>query len=354
MELATVWFIVIAFFWTGYFVLEGFDFGVGMLLPVIGRAPGDASLGERRRRVMINTIGPVWDGNEVWVVTAGAATFAAFPEWYATLFSALYLPLLLILLALIVRGVAFEYRGKRPDVTWKRRWDWCLVFGSAVPAFLWGVAFGNILRGLKIAPRPLPSGPLEYVGSFWNLLNPYAILAGVTTLLLFLTHGAIFLTLKTSGDIRNHARSVALPVGLATAVAAVAFFGFTFGLRSTALSIVLGVVAALAFVGALLAMRLVPQERPGHISERWAFAGTALAITLTFASLFVALYPDVLPSTLRPEWSLTVHNASSTPHSLRIMTWVAVVFTPLVLLYEGWTYWVFRKRISLEHIPADH
>ena len=346
MELATVWFILIAILWTGYFVLEGFDFGVGVLLPVLGRD-------EARRSAMLAAIGPVWDGNEVWVLTAGGATFAAFPEWYATMFSAFYLPLLLILVALIVRGVAFEYRGKRPDAAWKRRWDWCIVAGSAVPALLWGVAFGNIVRGLKIAPRPLPNGPLEYVGSFWDLLNPYALLTGVTTLLLFLTHGAIFLTLKTSGEIRDRARSVAMSVGLVAAVAAVAFFAFTFSQRSTGVSIVLGVLAAVAFVGALLLLRAPRGGRPGTRREGWAFAGTAVAIALTVASLFVALFPNVFPSSLRDVWSLTVHNASSTPYTLKIMTWVAVVFTPLVLLYQGWTYWVFRKRIGVEHIPAD-
>jgi len=370
MELTTLWFIIIAVLWTGYFVLEGFDFGVGMLLPVIGRAsagspaerseaqgsgPGSsaASLRERKRRVLINTIGPVWDGNEVWVITAGGATFAAFPEWYATMFSAFYLPLLLILVALIIRGVAFEYRGKRPDARWKQRWDWCIVVGSAVPAFLWGVAFGNIVRGMKIAPRPLPSGPLEYVGTFWDLLNPYAILTGATTLLLFLTHGAIFLTLKTTGEIRDRARSIAMSVGLGAAVAAIAFFAFTFSQRSTGVSITLGILAVLAFVGALLALRAPRGARPGAKREGWAFAGTALTIALTVASLFFALYPDVFPSTLRDAWSLTVHNASSTAYTLKIMTWVAVVFTPLVLLYQGWTYYVFRKRISIEHIPAD-
>src|SRR4051812_24577718 len=285
-----VWFWVIALLWTGYFLLEGFDFGVGVLLPVLGRD-------ELRRRVLINTIAPVWDGNEVWVITAGGATFAAFPEWYATMFSAFYLPLLLILVALIIRGVAFEYRGKRPDAAWKQRWDWCIVAGSAVPAFLWGVAFGNIVRGLKIAPVPRADGPLEYIGSFWDLLNPYALLTGVTTLLLFLTHGAVFLTLKTAGEIRDRARSVALSVGLAAAVAAVAFFAFTFSERSTGASITLGVLAAAAFVAGLFALRAprTPARgrpgrpgragRPGSRREGWAFAGTAAAIALTVASL---------------------------------------------------------------------
>jgi cytochrome bd ubiquinol oxidase subunit II len=353
MELSTVWFILIAILWTGYFVLEGFDFGVGMLLPVLGRAHGDKELAERRRRVLINTIGPVWDGNEVWVITAGGATFAAFPAWYATMFSALYLPLLLILVALILRGVAFEYRGKRDDARWRKRWDACIVVGSAVPAFLWGVAFGNIVHGLKIRPQPLPSGSLEYVGNFGDLLNPYSVLAGVTTLLLFVTHGAVFLTLKTTGTIRDSARAIASRAGLVAAVFAIAFFAFTFSYRATGASIILSVAAFAAFAASLLLIAVRKGQRPGSRKEGWAFAGTAACIALTVTSLFVALFPDVLPSSLRPEWSLTLHNASSTPYTLKIMTWVAVVFAPLVLLYQGWTYWVFRKRIGVEHIPTE-
>jgi cytochrome d ubiquinol oxidase subunit II len=345
MELTTVWFILIAILWTGYFVLEGFDFGVGMLLPILGRD-------ERRRRVLINTIGPVWDGNEVWVITAGGATFAAFPEWYATMFSAFYLPLLLILVALILRGVAFEYRGKRDDARWRRRWDACIVAGSALPAFLWGVAFGNIVHGLKIRPQPLPDGPIEYVGNFWDLLNPYSVLAGLTMLLLFVTHGAIFLTLKTTGDIRADARKIASSVGPVSAVFALAFFAFTFSYRSTGVSIGLSVLAVAAFASSLILLQVRKGQRPGSRKEGWAFAGTAACIALTVVSLFVALFPDVFPSSLRPEWSLTVDNASSTAYTLKIMTWVAVVFTPLMLLYQGWTYWVFRKRIGTEHIPA--
>ena len=205
MELTTVWFILIAVLWVGYFTLEGFDFGVGMLLPVLGRT-------EKERRVLINTIGPVWDGNEVWLLVAGGATFAAFPEWYATLFSGFYLPMLLILLALIVRGLAFEYRAKRDDDGWRSRWDAAIIVGSFVPSLLWGVAFANILRGVPI------DADGEYVGGFFNLLNPYALLGGVTTLLLFLTHGAVFVSLKTDGPIRHAARALALKVGVAAAL----------------------------------------------------------------------------------------------------------------------------------------
>ena len=330
MELTTVWFILIGILWTGYFVLEGFDFGVGMLLPILGR-------GERERRVLLNTIGPVWDGNEVWLLVAGGATFAAFPEWYATLFSGFYLPLLLILVSLIIRGVAFEYRGKRDDATWRKRWDLCIIVGSAVPALLWGVAFGNIFRGVKLGPGH------EYAGTFWDLLNPYALLGGVTTLLLFLLHGAIFVSLKTAGEIRDKARGFANTLGIAVAVVAVAFLSFTFAIRSRPASVVLGVLAAAALVGALLMVR---RRREG-----WAFAGTAACIGLTVASLFTALFPYVMPSTTLDVYSLTVANASSTPYTLKIMTWVAVVFTPIVLMYQGWTYWVFRKRIGVQHIP---
>ena len=214
MELTTIWFSLIAILWIGYFTLEGFDFGVGMLLPILGR-------NEKDRRVMINTIGPVWDGNEVWVLVAGGATFAAFPEWYATLFSGFYLPLLLILVALIVRGLAFEYRGKRDDDTWRARWDLAIIVGSYVPALLWGVAFANILRGVPI------DADMEYVGGFFNLLNPYALLGGLTTLMLFITHGAVFISLKTDGPIRAEARALAMRLGLGAAVVTVAFLVWT-------------------------------------------------------------------------------------------------------------------------------
>src|SRR6266540_5599919 len=196
MALTDIWFLLIAVLWTGYFVLEGFDFGVGMLLRVLGRDDTD-------RRVLINTIGPVWDGNEVWLLVAGGATFAAFPEWYATLFSGFYLPLLIILVALILRGVAFEYRGKVDSPLWRKWWDACIVGGSLVPALLWGVAFGNILRGVKLDAKH------EYVGSFFDLLNPYALLGGLTTLTLFALHGAVFVALKTTGEVRLHARRLA-------------------------------------------------------------------------------------------------------------------------------------------------
>ncbi|WP_018215498.1 cytochrome d ubiquinol oxidase subunit II [Salinispora vitiensis] len=330
MELTTIWFLLVAVLFTGYFILEGFDFGVGMLLPVLGRD-------DRERRVLINTIGPVWDGNEVWLLTAGGAMFAAFPEWYATLFSGFYLPLLLILLALIARGVAFEYRNKRPEASWKRRWDHAIFFGSLLPAILWGVAFANILRGVPL------TADHEYAGGFFNLLNPYALLGGATTGALFLTHGAVFIALKTVGDIRDRAAALAVRVGVATAVLAVAFLTWSLTIRANTAAIALAVAAAVALLGGLAAAYA---RREG-----WAFIGTAAAIGLAVATLFTALFPNVLPSTLDVAGTLTATNAASTPYTLKIMTWVAVIFTPIVLAYQGWTYWVFRKRIGVAHIP---
>ncbi|MBO4210949.1 cytochrome d ubiquinol oxidase subunit II, partial [Micromonospora echinofusca] len=264
-----------AVLFTGYFILEGFDFGVGMLLPVLGRD-------DRERRVLINTIGPVWDGNEVWLLTAGGAMFAAFPEWYATLFSGFYLPLLLILLALIIRGVAFEYRHKRPEATWKRRWDTAITIGSLIPAILWGVAFANILRGVPL------DADHEYAGGLLNLLNPYALLGGATTATLFATHGAVFIALKTVGDIRHRATALATRLGTTAAVLAVAFLTWTLTIRNSTTAVILAVGAAIALLGGLTAAHT---RREG-----WAFTGTATAIALAVATLFAALFPNVLPS----------------------------------------------------------
>ena len=335
MELTTLWFILIAVLWMGYFVLEGFDFGVGVLLPVVARD-------DRERRVVINTIGPLWDGNEVWLLVAGGATFAAFPEWYATLFSGFYLALFLILVSLIIRNVAFEYRGKRDSDNWRAWWDRAIIVGSFLPALLWGVAFGNIVRGVKI------DADKEFVGSFFDLLNPYALLGGLVTLSLFVTHGAVFLSLKTLGDVRERARAMALKVGLVAAALAVGFLVWTFAERDGAEHrgwfVVLAGLAAAGLVGGLAA------AWKGH--EGWAFVGTATALALAVAALFTVLFPEVMPSTRSPDYSLTTTSASSTHNTLTVMTWVAVIFTPLVLLYQGWSFYVFRKRIGVQHIPA--
>ena len=335
MELTTLWFVIIAVLWTGYLVLEGFDFGVGMLLPIVGRS-ADAKERDRNRRLVINTIGPVWDGNEVWLITAGGATFAAFPEWYASLFSGFYLPLLLILLALIVRGVAFEYRGKVSDPGWARWWDRAIVVGSWLPAILWGVAFANLVRGVDL------DGQHDYVGGFWALLNPFALLGGLTTLAVFLTHGAVFLGLKSTGVVRERAMRLAKPFSLGALVVAGAWAVWAqaaYGTGWTWAAVAVAAVALLGVVGAAW------REREG-----WAFTFSAIAIVAAVVLIFGSMYPDVMPAT-DPANSLTVTNASSTHYTLVIMTWVAVILTPVVLLYQGWTYWVFRKRLTASSIP---
>ncbi|MEV4936698.1 cytochrome d ubiquinol oxidase subunit II [Streptomyces zaomyceticus] len=333
MELHDVWFVLIAVLWIGYFFLEGFDFGVGILTKLLARDRVE-------KRVLINTIGPVWDGNEVWLLTAGGATFAAFPEWYATLFSGFYLPLLIILVCLIVRGVAFEYRAKRPEENWQRNWEQAIFWTSLIPAFLWGVAFGNIVRGVKI------DADMEFVGTFWELLNPYALLGGLVTLTLFTFHGAVFASLKTVGDIRARARSLAFKLGLVTAVLALGFLAWTQIDTGDSWSLVAMLIAVVSLVGAIGAIKA------GR--EGWSFALSGVTITAAVAMLFLALFPDVMPSSLDPEWSLTVTNASSSPYTLKIMTWCAAIATPLVLLYQSWTYWVFRKRIGTQHIADAH
>lgn len=335
MTFETTWFLLIAVLWIGYFILEGFDFGVGMLLPFVSRNEAD-------RRAVLTTLGPVWDGNEVWLLVAGGATFAAFPEWYATLFSGFYLPLFLILVSLIVRGVAFEYRSKYGKAQWRQRWDVAIVISSFLPALLWGVAFANIVRGVPLERSA--DGYIEYVGGFFNLLNLYALLGGVVTLFVFLTHGAIFLSLKTAGGIRDRARELAIKLGLVAAVAAVAFLTWTNLMlpEFDGVVLTLSTGVALAWVAGLYATL---RRREG-----WAFIFSASAILLFVSDLFFALYPRVMPSSLGEQFDLTINNASSTPYTLKVMTVVAVVMTPLVLLYQGWTYWVFRKRISASQI----
>jgi cytochrome d ubiquinol oxidase subunit II len=332
MELHDVWFVLIAVLWIGYFFLEGFDFGVGILTKLLARD-------RTEKRVLINTIGPVWDGNEVWLLTAAGATFAAFPEWYATLFSGFYLPLLIILVCLIVRGVGFEYRAKRPEEHWQRNWETAIFWTSLIPAFLWGVAFGNIVRGVKIDEH------FDYVGDFWDLLNPYALLGGLVTLTLFTFHGTVFVGLKTVGGIRERARKLALRLGLATAVLALVFLLWTQAENGDGKSLVALVVAVVALVAALVAVNV------GR--EGWAFMLSGLTIVAAVAMLFLTLFPNVMPSSLNDDWSLTVSNASSSPYTLKIMTWCAGIATPIVLLYQSWTYWVFRKRIGTQHIAAD-
>jgi len=333
MDLPTLWFVILGFFFVGYFVLDGFDFGVGMSLPFLGRDDTD-------RRVLINTIGPVWDLNETWVIVAGAFLFAAFPEWYATLFSGFYLLMLLILMALIARGVSFEYRHQRPESSWKRRFDLMIVVGSAVPAFVWGLVFANVVQGV-----PLDEGH-NYTGTLVDLLNPYALLGGLTTLLLFFTHGVVFVTLKTEGAIRDRARRLATRAGLVTIVVAASFLVLTSLMHGTLASVVLSAGAAVSLIASFVANL---RGREGR-----SFGLMALTIALAVSSLFAALFPWVMPASNDPANGLTIANASSSTYTLTIMSWVALVFVPLILGYQGFTYWIFRKRITRATIPAAH
>jgi cytochrome d ubiquinol oxidase subunit II len=325
MDLPVLWFAIVGLFFVGYFVLDGFDFGVGMSLPFLGKDDTD-------RRVLINTIGPVWDLNETWVIVAGACLFAAFPEWYATMFSGFYLALLLILAALILRGVSFEYRHQNKHLAWKRRFDLMIVVGSAVPSFLWGVAFGNVVRGI-----PMDSGH-NYTGTLFDLLNPFALLAGATTLLVFFTHGVVFVALKTEGEMRERAMRLAKRAGVVTIVVAAVFLVTMALVRSTPASLVLSAVGAVALVVAVLC---AARGREGR-----AFTLMAVTIAAVVLAMFTAVFPDVMPATNDPANSLTVANASSGTYTLTVMSWVALVCIPLVLAYQAWTYWVFRKRVS--------
>lgn len=325
MDLPTVWFVVIAVLWTGFFVLEGFDFGVGMLHWFVGRE-------DIERRVALNAIGPFWDGNEVWLIVGGAGIFAAFPGWYATMFSSLYLALLLILVALILRGTAFEYRGKRDSVRWRTGWSVALVVSSALIPLLLGVGVGDLLAGL-----PLDASG-EFTGTFWSLLTPYGLATGVLLLAACLAHGARFLALKTTGAVRDRSHAVAGRLTAVTLVLAVLWIAATIVTagRVPILAALLWVVSATGLGAALWFGRAGREGR--------AFAGSAVSIGAAVASLFATLYPNVVVSTTGD--SLTVAGTASGDYALTVMTVVAAVLFPVVLLYQGWTYYVFRQRVS--------
>lgn len=338
MGLQELWFILIAALFLGFLILEGFDFGVGMLMAPFGRvARGDA---EQHRRAALNTIGPVWDANEVWLITAGAAMFAAFPNWYAAVFSTLYLPLLAILLAMILRIAGIEYRGKIDDPRWRACADACIAIGSWLPAILWGVAFAILVRGL-----PLDAGQRVHA-SVGDVLNAYTLLGGLATAALFLFYGSVFVALKTSELVRDDAFRFARLLTIPVVVLAGGFGLWTqlaYGKGWTWLALAVAVVALLAAVALMWS-----GEREG-----WAFISMVVVIAAVTVLLFGSLYPNLLPSTLNPDWSLTIYNGSSTPYTLKIMTWASLSLLPLVLAYQAWTYWVFRKRISAQRIPAS-
>ena len=331
-DLNTLWFVLITVLFIGYFVLEGFDYGVGILLPFLGKD-------DRERRVIINTIGPVWDGNEVWLLTAGGAIFAAFPHWYATMFSGFYLALVLMLFALILRGVGLEFRSKEKYPAWRTTWDWAIFAGSFIPALLWGVALGNLLRGVPIDQK------MTYVGGFFDLLNPYALLGGLTTLAMFTLHGAMYISLKTTSDMGVRAIAATKKVGPVATILVFLFVivGYFATDAFTRLGINPGLVPLTAGGTLLAAGWFIHHDRPG-----WAFLFNCLAIAFSTITIFMSLYPRVIVSSLNPDWSLTIYNASSSPYTLTVMSIVALIFVPIVLVYQGWTYWVFRQRISSE------
>ena len=326
LALHTLWFILLAILWVGFFVLEGFDLGVGALHTVVGRT-------ETEQRAAINTIGPWWDGNEVWLIVAGAGTFAAFPSWYATWFSALYLALLLVLAALMARGVAFEFRGKSEDARWRRGWSLGLTIGSLLIPLLLGVGLGDLLTGLPI------NAEHEFTGNFFDLLRPYGLFTGLTLLVLCLLHGCTFLRLRTVPPITDRARSLAGPLGW---IAVVLVIGFVIWTRAEVGKTVPDPVQALAILAAVFAAVLAPREHVG-----WAFTCTAVTIAATVGSLFIHLYPHVMVSSTNAAYDLTVNNAASGHYALAVMTVVTIVFLPLVLLYQGWSFYVFRARVLL-------
>jgi len=332
MELTMIWFVLVGVLFTGFFFLEGFDYGVGMLLPFLGK-------NDTERRVIINSIGPVWDGNEVWMITAGGALFAAFPHVYATMFSGFYLALFLMLVALIIRAVAFEFRSKDENPVWRNTWDWMIFVGSAVPALLWGVAVTNLIKGIPINAK------MQYAGTFFDLLSPYTLVGGVAFLLVFLFHGALFLTLKVEGTLIERARKVATTVGILAAVVFLALVGLTY----TNTDLFKSTLASISLWGAVVVFVLSYVFMWGR-NYGWAFAMSGLAIVFTTLAFFSGLFPRLMVSSLNPSWSLTIHNASSSAYTLTIMTYAALILVPIVLVYQGWTYWVFRKRVSVKEL----
>jgi len=325
-SLVPFWFIVIAILWIGFFVLEGFDFGVGMLHDLVGKDdPG--------RRAAINTIGPLWDGNEVWLIVAGAGIFAAFPGWYATLFSAYYLAMVLLLAALIVRGVSFEYRGKRDAAQWRRTWDVLLIVGSVLSPLLIGIALAGMLHGIPI------NSAQNYTGSFWDLLQPYPVFTGITLVALCALHGATFLCLKTTGEMHERSHQLARRIAPITTALVVGFVIWTHVTHTSAFF--LNPIELLAIVAVIVALWTVFSQHEG-----FAFSATLVTIASCIASIFVDLYPNVMVSSTNAAYNLTVRNTASGHYSLKAMTVVVIIFMPLVLGYQAWTYYVFRRRVS--------
>lgn len=335
MDLNILWFVLIGVLYTVYFVLEGFDMGVGILLPLVSKNDQD-------RRVVINTIGPHWDGNEVWLLTAGGATFAAFPQWYATLFSGFYLPLFLILLALIFRGIAFEFRSRDENKTWRAFWDWAIFFGSLIPALLWGVAFANIVKGVPI------DATMTYTGGFFNLLNPFALIAGLVSLIGFTLHGSIFLSLRTTGQIQEKATAWTNRLWIAAMIVMIGLIGAGFTFTHLFTSFVTPASFALMF-GLILLVVLGITSKKGKTGL--SFILSSVVTLLTTAAVFLQLFPNVMVSSTDPALNLTIYNASSSQYTLGVMAKVALILVPIVLAYTAWSYWIFRKKVTTS--PED-
>lgn len=331
MSLNVLWFIIIAVLFTGFFVLEGFDFGVGIITPFLGKT-------DEQRRLLINSIGPFWDANEVWFISAGAGMFAAFPDWYATLFSGFYIPLFLLLIALMARGVAFEFRSKLSHARWRTFWDWAAFAGSLFPPMLWGIALSNLMRGVPIDAH------MNYVGGFWNLINPYSVLGGISMALLCLLHGSLFLTLRLGGELRTKARTAAKRIGVWTTIAMFLFVIYSYFETDIFRKVGLdpGSLPVLAGMTLLSVPFLIFTEHDG-----WAFILSALTIACSTATVFYDLFPRVMISSLNPAWDLTIYNAASGPYALTVMSIVALTILPVVFIYQAWTYWVFRRRLEV-------
>lgn len=330
--LQTLWFILIAVLWIGFYFLEGFDFGVGMLLPFLGKK-------DEERRAIMNTIGSVWDGNEVWLLTAGGATFAAFPEWYATMFSGFYLALFLLIVGLILRGISFEYRSKDAAPAWRNRFDWMIAIGSFIPSLLLGTAFANLVRGVPINADKI------FTGNFFTLLNPFGLIGGVTMVSVFLLHGANFLTLKLEGELRERARELSKKLYKVAVVAVVllAVTTYIFTDISTKIGVNPGIMPITSVVVLLVTIYFINNKMEG-----WAFVSTGVHLILTQVAFFTLMFPRVMVSSTDPTYSLTIYNASSSQYTLTVMSIVALIFVPIVLAYQGWTYYMFRKRISTD------
>ncbi len=338
MELQIIWFILWGVLWAVYFMLDGFVMGAGILHNLIGKSDGD-------KRVMINTIGPVWEGNEVWLVTAGGVTFAAFPTTYALMFSYLYSALFILLFALIVRGVSYEFRSKEEHPLWRKGWDSAIMAGNFLPALLFGVAFGNIFEGL-------PMDGAGYHGSLLSLLNPYGLLTGCLFVALFTVHGALYLTVKTTGDLSKRARTTAnnlWPGLLTVAVAFLVYTNFATRLYDNYLAHPLLMIVPLSAVASLLAIRIFSAKG----NPLAAFTASSVTILTVVATAIVGLFPNLIPSSMDPASSLTLYNSSSSPYTLKLMLVVVAIFIPIIIGYKIWIYRIFRAPVREEDVLGD-